>query len=311
MNGVAVRWLSMLMLMLAGVTACTHPASSPRALVPGGDAGGIARAQPSEEHMNAAQLDQVAKDPAASALQALVVLRHGHLIYEHYDHGVDAQSMLDLGDFAQALTALLAGIAVHDDVFPLPARTGFDPDALRDAIERGTHQGYADYLSAHLWRQLNAAPAWIALSAPGAAPSAACCLHARVLDWLRVAELLAQDGRFEGKQLVPQGWVERMRQPVSSDGRRGFGVELPPSAHGAEAFAANDLFFLRGPGHWRLWLVPSLQLAVLFGSRSPQSAANPGDWDETRVPNLVLRALSEPAKPLDGASKLQQLVPGH
>jgi len=175
MNGTAVRWLSSL--ILAGVASCTHQADSPRALVPGGDAGGIAHAQPSEEHLDAAALDQVATDPAASALQALVVLRHGHLVYERYGHGVDAQSMLDLGDFAQLLTALVTGIAVHDDVFALPARSGFEPGGLRDAIERGSHQGYADYLSTHLWRQLNAAPAWIALNAPGATPPADCCFH--------------------------------------------------------------------------------------------------------------------------------------
>jgi CubicO group peptidase (beta-lactamase class C family) len=313
MSSNVVRWRSAAIstLILTGLAGCASPSDGPRALVPGGDGGGIARAQPAEEHFDAAALDQAAKDPAASALQALVVLRHGHLIYERFGHGVDAQSVLDLGDFAQALTGLVTGIAVHEDVLPLPMRSAFEPARLRDAIEQVTHRSYADYLSAHLWRQLNAAPAWIALNAPAAAAPADCCFHARVLDWMRVAALLVQDGRFEGKQVVPPGWVARMRQPVSLDGERGFGIELPVAAHGAEAIAADDAFFVRGPGHWRLWLIPSLQLAVLFGSQAQQSATGSNDWDETRVPNLVLRALSDPAKPLDVASKLQQLVPGH
>jgi hypothetical protein len=310
MSGNAVRsWIAML--ILTGAAGCGHPPASPRALVAGGDAGGIARAQPAEEHFDASALDQAAGDAAANALQALVVLRHGHLVYQRYGHSVDAQSMLDLGDFAQVLTGLLTGIAVHDDVFPLPVRSAFEPEQLRDAIERGTHHSYADYLSVHLWRQLNAAPAWIALSAPGAAVPADCCLHARVLDWMRVAALLVQDGRFEGKQLVPPGWVARMRQPVSADAKRGFGIELAAGAHGAEAIAADDAFFVRGPGHWRLWLMPSVQLAVLFGSQGQDAASASNDWDETRVPNLVLRALAEPAKPRDAASTWQQLVPGH
>jgi CubicO group peptidase (beta-lactamase class C family) len=309
MSRAALRSLAILLAMfLAG---CAPSADSPRALVQGGDEGGIPRTSPSEEHFDAAALEQLGKDAAASGLQALVVLRHGYIVLDRYGHGVDAQSVLDLGDFAQVLTALVAGIAVHDDVFPLPARAVFDPGSLRDSIEQGADRSYADYLSAQLWRRLNAAPAWISLSAPGAPAPADCCFHARVYDWMRVAELLVSDGRFEGKQLVPPGWVTRMRQPVSADHRQGFGVELSAAAHGAEAFAADDVFFVRGPGHWRLWLIPSLQLAVLFGSESQKSSATPDAWDETRIPNLVIRAVSEASKPTSAASKLQQLVPGH
>ena len=64
--------------------------------------------------------------------------------------------------------------------------------------------------------------------------------------------VLLDDGNFEGKAVVPSGWVERMRRPTSADGSAGFGVELAAAAHGAEPFAAEDLLFLRGPGRWRL-----------------------------------------------------------
>ncbi|HWW20562.1 MAG TPA: hypothetical protein VNZ06_07135, partial [Steroidobacteraceae bacterium] len=124
-----------------------------------------------------------------------------------------------------------------------------------------------------------------------------------------IAEVLVQDGFFEGKQRVPKGWVARMRQPIAADGRRGFGIWLAASAHGAESFAADDVFFLRGPGHWRLWLVPGLKLAVLFGADADDEDTKA--WDETRVLNLVLRAVSDPVNPADPASKLKGLVPGH
>jgi len=54
-------------------------------------------------------------------------------------------------------------------------------------------------------------------------------------------------------------------------------------------------------------VIPSLRLALLFGSKS---AASPW-WDETRLPNLVIRALSERPMQRGVASQLQQLVPGH
>jgi hypothetical protein len=282
-------------------------ASSPRVQVNGGDAGGLPRVQPQEEHIDASALEQASRDAAADALQVLVVERHGYIVYERYGHALNADSMIDSGPFARSLVALAAGIAAHDDSLALQSLNGFDPTRLRAAIEAGARQSYPDYLSLRLWRRLNAAPAWIALPSVGAPAPADCCFHARVLDWLRVATLLLDDGRFEGKAVVPPGWVERMRHPVSASGTEGFGIELASAAHGAEPFAADDVFFLRGPGRWRLWLLPTLQLAVLFGSNSDALAS----WDETRLPNLVIRAVSERPEQRSTGSKLQQLVPGH
>jgi hypothetical protein len=58
-------------------------------------------------------------------------------------------------------------------------------------------------------------------------------------------------------------------------------------------------------------LVPSLQLAVLFGADVKATAAGTDSWDETRLANLVIRAVADPSKPTDAPSKLNQLVPGH
>ena len=74
-------------------------------------------------------------------------------------------------------------------------------DALRAAIEAGTQRAYARFTCrGKLWSRLNAAAAGSQLPMRGAATPADCCFHARVLDWMRVASLLVQDGRFEGKR---------------------------------------------------------------------------------------------------------------
>jgi hypothetical protein len=320
-----VALLALLAVLWPGFTG--RQGAAARLLVNGGDGGGMPRVTPLEEHLDAAALDDASRDAAAEGLQALIVLRRGYIVYERYGHGVDAGSIIDSGAFAQVLLALAAGIAAHDDRLPLQSLNGFDAPRVRDAIEAGTGQRYPDYLSLRLWRRLNAASAWIAVPTPtitasavggttstaGAVGSAGveapvdCCFHARLLDWLRVAAVLLDDGRFEDKAVVPPGWVERMRRPVSASGTEGFGLELASAAHGAQAFAADDVFFLRGPGRWRLWLMPTLKLGVLFGSASEASAA----WDETRLPNLVIRAVSERIPQRGSGTQLQQLVPGH
>jgi hypothetical protein len=313
MGAAGVALVSALCLLWPGLLV--RQRSAARVLVSGGDAGGLPRVQPQQEHIDAGALERASHDAAAAGLQALVIVRHGYIVFERYGHGINADSTIDSGAFAQVLLALVSGIAAHDNSLPLLTLNGFDPPRLRMAIEAGTRQSYPDYLSLHLWRRLNAAPAWIALpgadagAGAGATASAPadCCFHARLLDWLRVACVLLDDGHFEGKSVVPPGWVARMRHPVSASGRDGFGVELAAAAPGAEPFATDDVFFVRGPGRWRLWLMPTLDLGVLFGSQS-DAAAN---WDETRLPNLVIRAVAERPEQRSAGSQLQQLVPGH
>ena len=296
-----------LLLVAAGFWMSTHrQPQSPRDLIGGGDGGGLPRANPLDERIDDAALERAVQDPSAQGLQAFLVMREGHIVFERYGAGLSAESMIDGGAFAQALLALAVGVAVNDGTLPPAAVQGFDPNMLRAAIETGTQQPYALYLSRKLWSRLNADPAWIARPAGAAAVPADCCLHARVLDWMRVASLLADNGRFEGKQLIPAGWVQRMQRPVSLDAVRGFGVELAAAAHGAEPFATRDLFFLRGPQNWRLWLIPPLKLAVLFGA-----AESSATWDETRLPNLVIRAVSDRPSEPGNATDLQRLVPGH
>jgi hypothetical protein len=296
---VAALWL--------GPGVAGRQGSGARVAVKGGDAGGMPRVPPLQEHLDATALEDATRDAAADGLQALIVVRHGYIIFERYGHGFDADSVIDSGAFAQALLALTAGIAAHDGSLPVQSLNGFDPGRLRAGIEAGTRQSYPDYLSLRLWRRLNAAPAWITIPVAGGGAPADCCFYARLLDWLRVAEVLLDDGRFEGKAVVPPGWTERMRHAVSASGTEGFGIELGSGAHGAERFAAEDVFFLRGPGRWRLWLMPTLGLGVLFGSKSYASL----DWDETRLPNLVIRAVSERPQQRSMGTQLQQLVPGH
>jgi hypothetical protein len=311
MGAAAVALLLALCLLWPGLLHRQVPGA--RVLVNGGDAGGLARVLPQEAHIDAGALERASRDAAADGLQALVVVRHGYIVFERYGHGINADSMIDSGGFAQVLLALVSGIAAHDNSLPLLTLSGFDAPRLRSAIEAGTHQSYPDYLSLHLWRRLNAAPAWIALPGAGAGAGgsasapADCCFHARLLDWMRVACVLLDDGHFEGKAVVPAGWVARMRHPVSASGRDGFGVELAAAAHGAEPFATDDVFFVRGPGRWRLWLMPALDLGVLFGSQVAAAA----DWDETRLSNLVIGAVAERPEQRSSGSQLQQLVPGH
>src|SRR6185437_7980424 len=215
-----------------------------RQAVQGGDGGGLPLAPPGDEHLDAAALARIPQAPAAAGLEALLVVRHGHLVYSRFAAGASADTMLDSGAFATALVALATGVAADAGLIRAPPIL-FAPAALRSLLESASHQRYAEFLGERLWSRLNAAPAWIALPAPGAPAPADCCFHARVLDWLRVGALLANGGNFEDAQIVSPAWVQRMREPQPSGA--GYGVALPSHRPGAARYDAADLFLLRGP----------------------------------------------------------------
>ena len=102
---------------------------------------------------------------------------------------------------------------------------------------------------------------------------------------MRVGELLANDGVFEGNQFTPPRYVTLM---------------LTPDAQGLDARASvtRRRRSISPPQTWRgwtarqsqrLWVVPSLRLVILRVGGEP--AASDG-WDEAMIPDSIIRGTS-------------------
>ena len=99
-----------------------------------------------------------------------------------------------------------------------------------------------------------------------------------------------------------------MRTPAQSDPRYGayLRVRWQPAA-GSEAPATPDVFAVEGDGGNRLWLVPSLEIAILRIGRSADAG-----WDEARIPNLIVRGARDfAATAAPPGPDVSALVPGH
>jgi CubicO group peptidase (beta-lactamase class C family) len=184
-----------------------------------------------------------------------------------------------------------------------------DPQLLALVVERAAHQRYASYLSQALWRRVGAADAWLWLDRAGGSAHADCCMLARQGDWIRIGQLLARDGNYRGDEVVRPGWVALMRQPAKADPGYGAYLRLATSVPaGHEAYATRDLYVVQGLGGNRLWIVPSLQLAILCsgapGGRDPA-------WEDSRVPNLIIRAARDFHPPAAQPADVSSMVPGH
>jgi len=184
-----------------------------------------------------------------------------------------------------------------------------DAQLLALVLERATGERYAAYLSATLWRRLGAADAWLWLDHAGGAAHADCCMFARQGDWIRVAQLLTRDGSYRGQQFMRPGWVGFLRTPALSDPDYGSFVRVArrPTPRG-EPYAASDTFAAGEGGGNRMWLVPSLQLAIVC---TGEPRGRDASFDEARIPNLILRGVRDlPAAAATG-TEVSALVPGH
>jgi CubicO group peptidase (beta-lactamase class C family) len=108
-------------------------------------------------------------------------------------------------------------------------------------------------------------------------------MTARLGDWMRVGELLAKDGVYEGNELAPRSFVAQMRTPPSKDAKYGFYLRVNGG------FAAHDVVWLESDGKQRLWVVPSLDLVILRVGDEPPRAKG---WDEKMIPDTIIRGTS-------------------
>src|SRR4029077_16305369 len=144
----------------------------------------------------------------------------------------------------------------------------------------------------------------------GGLAHADCCLLAAQGDWIRIGQLLLHDGNYRGDELIRAGWVILMRSPSRSDADYGAYVRLGThTALGREPYATRDVYLVGAPGGNRLWLIPSMDIAILC-TGSP--AGRTGDWDDAPIPNAIVRGARDyvPPAALPGAD-LSAIVPGH
>jgi hypothetical protein len=266
-----------------------------------------------------AGIDRVAIDEAVQYAadrntRALVVGRGGHIVFEKYWRDTTLDTPVDLSGFAPVLAAIVVGTTLSDRLIksldapsstyvtedsgtPLGATTlrellaqdnvALDAEAsanrLALVLERLTHQPYQTLVVERLWRPIEAGD--LTFAGPGGlwrpqAVGAGCCIRARLGDWMRVAELLANDGVFEGNQFTPPHFVELMLHPAHKDSARGYFTRVDG------AFAAHDVARLEAAGKQRLWLVPSLRLTILRVGDEPPAERG---WDEAMIPDTIIR----------------------
>ena len=175
-------------------------------------------------------------------------------------------------------------------------------ELIAPVIERATGKRYGTFLSEALLKPIGAAGGLIWVNRPGGMAHSGCCLMLPAQSWLRMAVLLMDDGIWNGKRLLPDGYAAAMRTPTPQNPHYGMGVWVagqyierrgfahPSISFGqvlhSEPYAARDLYLFDGNGNQVVYIVPSQRLIVLRTGDAPPKTL---EWDNAYLPNLLIR----------------------
>jgi CubicO group peptidase (beta-lactamase class C family) len=171
-------------------------------------------------------------------------------------------------------------------------------------IERATKQRYAKFLSEQIFKPIGAMGGQVWVDRPGGLAHSGCCILLPAETWMRLALLLLHDGKANGVDILPKGYVAAMRQGTAQNPYYGLGVYIggvytprrgyanpalsfPKVLHGSP-YLADDLFLFDGNANQVVYIVPSLELIILrVGDPPPREP----EWDNAVLPNLIMSGI--------------------
>lgn len=179
-------------------------------------------------------------------------------------------------------------------------------ELIAPIIERATGRRYEDWVSEAVLTPLGAAGGQIWVNRPGGIVHSGCCALLPAETFLRLSVLLMNDGEWDGKRLLPEGFVTAVTTPSSTNPHTGMGMYVAgpyvenrgaanpdvPFGHTlhSEPYLDQDLFLFDGNGHQVSYHIPRHDLIILrVGVRPPKEVV----WDNTALPNYLLRRLAE------------------
>jgi CubicO group peptidase (beta-lactamase class C family) len=175
-------------------------------------------------------------------------------------------------------------------------------------IERATGVRYGQFLAREVLQRIGSAGGEIWINREAGVAHAGCCLMLTPEAWVRLGVLLMQDGVWDGRRLLPEGYVAAMRTGTAENPYYGLGVyvagryiarrgfanpEREPTGRRvlhSEPYLADDLFMFDGNANQVVYVIPSEKLVILrVGDNPPRSAGQ--EWDNSMLPNTVMRGI--------------------
>lgn len=223
-----------------------------------------------------------------TSIRDLLHMSSGVAFSENYD-GKDDIARLSLDLFGQPGKDPVASVAQFNTRAVPPGikwhYASIETEILGLVLRSATGVPIADYLHDRIWDAIGAEgdAAW-AIDGTGQ-EIAFCCFNATLRDYARLGRLLAHDGAWEGRQLIPRQWVLDATTVKPADGYLAPGIANPYFGYG-----------------YQVWIFPGEQRRfALFGIRGQTILVDPAS-------KLVMVHTAVRRKPSDPASYAEPLA---
>ncbi len=172
-------------------------------------------------------------------------------------------------------------------------------------IERVTGVRYREWVSEQVLRPLGAKGGEVWINRPGGTAHSGCCIMLPADSFMRLGLLSFYDGVWEGKRLLPEGYVAETRTVTPQNPHTGMGLyvtgpyverrgaanpdllNLQITLH-SEPYLARDLYLYDGNANQVVFIVPSEELVILrVGNAPPRDKP----WDNAFLPNTIMRGI--------------------
>jgi hypothetical protein len=291
-----------------------------------GIGGELPRATAEAELMAPEALAAATDEARRQGVRALIVHRHGHRLLEVFADNPARTAQVSGGELAGALLALSAGVLVDT--------RRVTPDAALQAVRDASHPGerwinpwspgaqhrfrlapppallsqdaedtLANTVARRVWQPIGASDAWLWGTGDNLL-RVDCCAVAHLDDWMRLGDLLLQQGSYQGERIVSAEWIRQLLAADKDEHRHPVWLGPQWTWLGDEPPAARDTFWFDLGRDLRLWLSPRRGVSVLVW-------VGKGDARDTLIPNIVLRGVLDQLPSIGGSDNLDDLVPGH
>jgi hypothetical protein len=116
-------------------------------------------------------------------------------------------------------------------------------------------------------------------------------LYATGRDWARFGQLYLQDGVWNGRRILPAGWVTYSRTPAPADSSHAYGahfwLRIPDEYSASHTALPGDAFHAVGHEGQFVTIIPSQQVVIVRLGKSRYG----GVWDQTSFVHRILNAL--------------------
>lgn len=198
-----------------------------------------------------------------TSLRHLLQMSSGVRFVEEYT-GKDDVSRLAADTFRQVGAGGVEAVTPYN-VRAAPSGTRFyyasvETQVLGLVLRNAVGRPLADYLQEKIWEPLGAEADATWLIDRAGQEAAYCCINAVLRDYARLGLLLAHDGNWRGRQIIPADWVKeatsvRPGQPQPSAGRYGYQVWI--------SAGERRMFVLRGIRGQAIYVDPAGRLVMV------------------------------------------------